>query len=229
MLAELGARAERYALDDPNTSMIKVRQLGELLAKFIAAKSGVQSGGQHYSQRDLIEDLFRARAIPAEIKTLFHTIRMEGNGANHAMEGHQGQAITLLRHARNVGVWYYRSHVDGNEKLGGVAQKTVTLGHLRRFSIPHAPLGEQKVLLKLFEGRNRVMGSMSSKCEQVQSSLDQSILSKAFRGKLGPQDPSNGLAAELLARIRATRESQATKKKVSSKKSKEKLIQRPKP
>ena len=38
MFAELGARAERYALDDPNTSMIKVRQLGELLAKFIAVK-----------------------------------------------------------------------------------------------------------------------------------------------------------------------------------------------
>ncbi|OED43450.1 type I restriction-modification system endonuclease [Chromatiales bacterium (ex Bugula neritina AB1)] len=126
MLVELGARAERYALDDPNTSMIKVRQLGELLAKFVAAKSGVQTGGQHYGQRDLIDDLFRARAIPAEIKTLFHTIRMEGNGANHAMEGHQGQAITLLRHARNVAVWFYRSHVDGNRKLGGFSPPVPT-------------------------------------------------------------------------------------------------------
>ena len=126
MLAELGARAERYALEDPNTSMIKVRQLGEVLAKFIAAKFGVQTGGHHKGQRELIDDLFRARAIPAEIQTLFHTIRMEGNGANHAMEGHQGQAITLLRHARNIAVWYYRAYVDGNSKLGGFSPPVPT-------------------------------------------------------------------------------------------------------
>ncbi len=126
MFAELGAHAERYALDDPNTSMIKVRQFGELLAKFIASKNGVQIGGFHKGQRDLIDDLFRAQAIPAEIQSLFHTIRMEGNGANHAMEGHQGQAITLLRHARKVAVWFFRSYVNGNAKLGAFSPPVPT-------------------------------------------------------------------------------------------------------
>ena len=42
--------------------------------------------------------------------------------------------------------------------------------------------------------------------------LDQSILAKAFRGELVPQDPRDEAASELLARIRTTRDAQATKK-----------------
>lgn len=41
--------------------------------------------------------------------------------------------------------------------------------------------------------------------------LDQSILAKAFRGELVPQDPADEPAAELLARIAAARAA-ATKK-----------------
>ena len=39
-LARLGALAERYFHDDPNTCLIKVRQFGELLAQLIAARTG---------------------------------------------------------------------------------------------------------------------------------------------------------------------------------------------
>jgi len=121
LLVELGARAERYALEDPNTSMIKLRQLSELLAQLIASKSGVKADSRQKDQRTLIDELYSRRVIPAEIKSLFHTIRMEGNDANHAMQGHEGQAITLLRHARKIAVWYYRAYVNGNLKLGGFA------------------------------------------------------------------------------------------------------------
>jgi type I restriction enzyme, S subunit len=41
---------------------------------------------------------------------------------------------------------------------------------------------------------------------------DQSILAKAFRGELVPQDPLDEPAGELLARIRTTRDAEATKK-----------------
>lgn len=67
LLVELGACAERYALDDPNTSMIKVRQLGELLAQLVAAKHGIRSDSRNRDQRTLIDELYRPRAIPAEI------------------------------------------------------------------------------------------------------------------------------------------------------------------
>jgi hypothetical protein len=42
--------------------------------------------------------------------------------------------------------------------------------------------------------------------------LDQSILARAFRGELVPQDPRDEPASELLARIRTTREATDTKK-----------------
>ncbi|MEA2961572.1 MAG: type restriction enzyme subunit [Alphaproteobacteria bacterium] len=39
-LARLGALAERYFGDDPNTSLMKLRQFAELLAQLTAAKTG---------------------------------------------------------------------------------------------------------------------------------------------------------------------------------------------
>ena len=55
--------------------------------------------------------------------------------------------------------------------------------------------------------------------------LDQSILSKAFKGELVPQDPNDEPASELLARIRATREKEAAEKKATGKKkSKKKAV-----
>lgn len=43
--------------------------------------------------------------------------------------------------------------------------------------------------------------------------LDQSILAKAFRGELVPQDPRDEPASELLARIQTTRDGTAAKPK----------------
>jgi len=51
---------------------------------------------------------------------------MDGNDANHAMKGHEGQAITLLRHARKIAVWYFRAYVDGNRKLGSFVPPMAT-------------------------------------------------------------------------------------------------------
>jgi len=126
LLAELGARAERYALDDPNTSMMKSRQLGELLAQSTAAKYGLQSGGERVDQHTLLGDLSRLGALPSEVKDLFHEVRKAGNQANHAMQGDQGRAITLLRHVRKIAVWYYRSHHNGNAKLGAFSPPLAT-------------------------------------------------------------------------------------------------------
>ena len=40
-LLRLGMLAERYFPDDPNTSLLKLRQLAELLAQLVAAKVGL--------------------------------------------------------------------------------------------------------------------------------------------------------------------------------------------
>ena len=71
LLAELGGRAESYALEDPNTSMLKARQLGELLAQSTAAKFGITVDSRRTDQRSLIDDLYRKRLLPSEVKSLF--------------------------------------------------------------------------------------------------------------------------------------------------------------
>jgi len=44
-LVRLGALAERYFHDDPNTCLIKLRQFAELLTQLIAAKTGLYEAG----------------------------------------------------------------------------------------------------------------------------------------------------------------------------------------
>jgi type I restriction enzyme R subunit len=43
LLERLGRLAERYFCDDPNTCLIKLRQLGEALTQEIAARMGMLS------------------------------------------------------------------------------------------------------------------------------------------------------------------------------------------
>ena len=62
-LVRLGALAERYFHDDPNTCLIKVRQFGELLAQLIAGKTGLLQPVEE-SQADLLRRLKFERLLP---------------------------------------------------------------------------------------------------------------------------------------------------------------------
>ena len=123
LLVELGARAESYALDDPNTSILKTRQLNELIAQYVAAKHGIDTlvDGRQKNQVDLLNDLYSVRALPSDINSLFHIVRKAGNVATHAMEGDQSLAIELLRHVRKVAVWFFKTYVDRTVRVGSFA------------------------------------------------------------------------------------------------------------
>ena len=120
LLVDLGMRAERYALDDPSTALTKSRQLGELLAQTIASKHGIETvaNGQEKTQVNLINELFRRGAVPSEYRGLFHAIRDEGNIATHKFKGDRGRAITVLRYARKIAVWFFKTFIDSEVKLG---------------------------------------------------------------------------------------------------------------
>lgn len=67
---------------DPNTSLIKLRQLGEALAQHLAALSGLEFEEQT-TQSDLLYRLNRELRLEPQVRDLFHALRIEGNKATH--------------------------------------------------------------------------------------------------------------------------------------------------
>ncbi|MGY3328920.1 type I restriction enzyme R subunit [Mesorhizobium sp. USDA 4775] len=50
------------------------------------------------------------RIIPKEVADLFHTLRKAGNTAVHEAAGDHGHALTALKNARSLGVWFHRTY-----------------------------------------------------------------------------------------------------------------------
>jgi type I restriction enzyme R subunit len=108
-LAALGAQAERYFRDDPPTTIFKLRQLAELLAKLIAAHHAV-----YRDDREAFEETLRRlsydRILPREAADVFHALRKAGNIAVHEAKGNHSEALTALKFARQLGIWFHRTY-----------------------------------------------------------------------------------------------------------------------
>lgn len=85
-LVRLGMLAERYFPDDPNTSLLELRQLAELLAQLVATKVGIFVSREE-AQYDLLRRLEDQSILPREIAQLFGEVRRAGNAASHAITG----------------------------------------------------------------------------------------------------------------------------------------------
>ncbi|MGI2906819.1 restriction endonuclease subunit S [Tolypothrix sp. VBCCA 56010] len=96
----------------------------------------------------------------------------------------------------------------------GVAQQKISLERFKSILIPVAPQSEQKEIIKRVDSLLEVASQIEASYQQVITyldQLDQSILAKAFRGELVPQDPNDEPASVLLERIRAERDKLQTK------------------
>lgn len=116
-LARLGLLAEKYFPEDPNTSLLKVRQFGELLAQSVAAYSGKFNGSDE-SQFLLLARLRDDGLLPKQAEQLFHEIRKIGNEANHAILGDHAAALSALKMAWNLGIWFHRTYKNAEYKSG---------------------------------------------------------------------------------------------------------------
>ena len=117
LLVQLGMLAEKYFTDDPNTCILKLRQLGESLAQHVASRVGVL-GSAEESQFDLIRRLQDEGIIPREVAGLLHEIRRAGNAASHAVSGDHGTALSSLKIAWQLGLWYHRTFKNPQFKSG---------------------------------------------------------------------------------------------------------------
>ncbi len=108
ILQQLATTAERAFASDPNITLIKLRQFGEAMAQDIAARSGIVFDG-NTTQADLLFKLNRDVRLDPSIRSLFHTLRVEGNKATHEFQTQHREAIDGLRVARSLAIWYHQS------------------------------------------------------------------------------------------------------------------------
>lgn len=102
------------------------------------------------------------------------------------------------------------------EKVRGVAQKGINLADVKRFVTPLPSLEEQKEIVRRVESLFTMADTAEKQYLDAKAKtnrLTQSILAKAFRGELLPQDENDEPASELLARIKETIELQKPRKK----------------
>ncbi len=101
----------------------------------------------------------------------------------------------------------FRRYVD-TLNTGSLIQHMFTT-QVVDFALPLPPLEEHAAIIEAvqtaIEARNAIDDAVAES-ESELTQLDQSILAKAFRGELVPQDPNDEPASVLLDRIRSTRE-----------------------
>lgn len=116
-LWRLGALAERYFAEDPNTSLLKLRQFSELLAQSLAARTGLYSNPEE-SQYELIRRLQGEGVLPKEVKQVLDQIRVMGNAANHALQGDHAAALSTLKLCWQLSLWFHRTFKDTAYRSG---------------------------------------------------------------------------------------------------------------
>ncbi len=155
LFVELAASAERAFSSDPNTTLIKLRQLGEALAQDIAARVGLELE-EKTSQADLLYLLHQEIRFSPEVRQLFHTLRHEGNIATHQFRTQHKEALDGLKMARELAVWYHQSFGKQGTKFKP-----------GRFKVPSDP---SKQLQELQEEIEKIKGALTDANSQLTSS-----------------------------------------------------------
>ena len=187
-LVRLGRLAERYFPEDPNTCLLKLRQLAELLAQLTATRVGSYVSADE-KQFELLQRLERDKILTREVAQLFFEVRKAGNDATHALHGDHRTALACLKITRQLGIWYHRTFSSPDFKPGPfippapppdesaelkaeLARLNSTLSHYQATHKQTAEeLAETQARLKVAEGDQAVWEQMASDAEQAAAAL----------------------------------------------------------
>jgi type I restriction enzyme S subunit len=95
-----------------------------------------------------------------------------------------------------------------NERLRGTDQPYVNPPEMLEIAFPVPPLAEQQEIVRRVEALFALADQIEARFQKAQSQVDKltpSILARAFRGQLVPQDPTDEPAEKLLERIKSAR------------------------
>lgn len=116
----LGQLAERYFAEDPNTCLIKLRQLSELAAQLTASRYGLEVFPSD-NLADILRRLKFECSLPGEVGDLFHYLRIAGNQAAHGSADDHAGPLNGLKLARQLAIWYSRTFHNPADKFGPFA------------------------------------------------------------------------------------------------------------
>jgi type I restriction enzyme R subunit len=197
LLAQLGHTAEQVFSSDPNTTLIKLRQLGEAVAQELAARAGI-TFDRETTQADLLFKLQREIQLDPEIRALFHTLRIEGNKATHEFQTRHKEAMDGLKVARALAIWYHQSV----SKQGGVFKPGP-------FVPPQDPSTQLRDLQTQIEQLKAKLGSAEQALESNQQLADLISREKEEYAVLAHQMDAEARNFEALARQREAELQQA--------------------
>ncbi len=219
-LVRLGQLAERYFPDDPNTCLLKLRQLSELLAQLTATRVGSYVSTDE-KQYELLQRLEREKILTREVAQLFFEVRKAGNDANHDLRGDHRTALACLKITRQLGIWYHRTFADPEFKGGPFipptapadesaelkAELTKLRSALLEYQATHTQaaqaLAATQVRLKAAEGDQAFWEQMAAEAETAKTALAAKL---AALQKVGTEQPAAAVVTFISAATQASEE-----------------------
>jgi type I restriction enzyme R subunit len=131
LLVRLAEFAERYVFDDPNSALIKIRQLAEALAQRAAANVGIQvTSRDNFSE---VLGLLRSKnVLVGDVLDVSHRIRKTGNDATHDFVGEQREALVHLQLVRRLAIWFHRTFSNDRDFKAGAFIPPPDPAHARK-------------------------------------------------------------------------------------------------
>jgi type I restriction enzyme S subunit len=123
------------------------------------------------------------------------------NNHAHVLQAKGGIPLRFLN------AWLNSPTLDLSPFLTGIDQVKLNRAAMDRIPVPIAPFPEQQEIVRRVEALFALADQLEARYAKARAhveKLTQSILAKAFRGELVPQDPTDEPASMLLERIKRT-------------------------
>jgi len=148
----------------------------------------------------LLRRLSRERIIPREVDDLFYQVRVTGNRATHHLSGTHDDALTGLKIARQLGIWFHRTF---GRALGFKAGKFVP---------PPDPAAATQALHAELTRLREELATSQTAAERARAEAEEHLRSRLRAEELARKEQEDRAAAEeLTAEAEAARAALAGK------------------